>query len=122
MEIKRMNQKGIERITCVIIIVLFGFLNVFSQKQEQPNIVLFFSDDAGYADFGFTGSKEFKTPNIDELASEGIVCPNAYVSASVCGPSRAGLLSMRYIRPTRPKKQTWIYLRTWNPTGKYLQP
>ncbi len=67
-----------------------------SQSSQQPNIIVFFTDDAGYADFGFTGSKDFKTPHIDRLASEGIVFTNAYVSAAVCGPSRAGLLTGRY--------------------------
>ena len=80
----------------LIAVTLISVSNLFSQSQAKPNIVLFFSDDAGYADFGFTGSEEFRTPNIDELASEGIVCTNAYVSASVCGPSRAGLLTGRY--------------------------
>lgn len=80
-----------------VVFCLFLFNgNVFSQTKKQPNIVLFFSDDAGYADFGFTGSKEFETPNIDKLAEQGIVFTNAYVSSSVCGPSRAGLLTGRY--------------------------
>lgn len=71
-------------------------LGARSKPTSKPNIILFFSDDAGYADFGFTGSKDFETPNIDKLAKQGIVFTNAYVSASVCGPSRAGLLTGRY--------------------------
>ncbi|MDG2368326.1 MAG: sulfatase-like hydrolase/transferase, partial [Flavobacteriaceae bacterium] len=54
------------------------------------------ADDAGYSDFGFMGSDEIKTPNIDKLASDGVVFNNAYVSASVCSPSRAGLLTGMY--------------------------
>ena len=54
------------------------------------------SDDAGYSDFGCYGSKVMKTPNIDKLASSGIMFTNGYVSASVCGPSRAGLMTGRY--------------------------
>jgi len=61
-----------------------------------PNIVLLFADDAGYADFGFQGSSECITPNLDKLASEGVRCSAAYVSASVCGPSRAGLMTGKY--------------------------
>lgn len=80
----------------LILVTLISVSNLFSQRQEKPNIVMFFSDDAGYADFGFMGSEEFRSPNIDKLASEGIVCTNAYVSASVCGPSRAGFLTGRY--------------------------
>ncbi|WP_087506833.1 sulfatase [Neiella marina] len=62
----------------------------------SPNILLIFSDDAGYADFGFHGSREMKTPNLDQLAKQGMRFDQAYVSAAVCGPSRAGLLTGRY--------------------------
>jgi len=73
----------------IIIISLFGC-------NKPPNIIIILADDAGYADFGFTGSKEIKTPNIDNLANDGVVFKNAYVSASVCSPSRAGLLTGMY--------------------------
>ncbi|TKG94248.1 sulfatase [Puteibacter caeruleilacunae] len=66
------------------------------KNVERLNIIVILSDDAGYADFGFTGSKQFKTPNIDRLARNGITFTSAYVTASVCGPSRAGLLTGRY--------------------------
>jgi arylsulfatase A-like enzyme len=63
---------------------------------KQPNIVFLFSDDAGYADFGFQGSKTMKTPNLDQLASEGVRFTQGYVSDSTCGPSRAGIMTGRY--------------------------
>ena len=67
----------------------------------KPNIVLIVSDDAGYADFGFmsqlTGQPtEFKTPRLDQLAQEGVLFSNAYVSGPACSPSRAGMLTGRY--------------------------
>ena len=65
-------------------------------STQKPNIVILFVDDAGYTDFGFTGSQDFRTPRIDKLASEGVVCTNGYVTASVCSPSRAGLMTGRY--------------------------
>ena len=64
-----------------------------SNDDLKPNIIIILADDAGYADFGFMGSKEIKTPNLDQLASDGVIFNNAYVSASVCSPSRAGLLT-----------------------------
>ena len=67
--------------------------SVFAQ---QPNIIILFADDAGYRDFGFTGSEEFKTPRIDQFAREGIIFTEGYVTASVCSQSRAGLLTGRY--------------------------
>ena len=67
-----------------------------SNDDLKPNIIIILADDAGYADFGFMGSKEIKTPNLDQLASDGVIFNNAYVSASVCSPSRAGLLTGMY--------------------------
>ncbi|XPF93011.1 sulfatase [Colwellia sp. RE-S-Sl-9] len=69
---------------------------VESKIIEKPNILFILSDDAGYADFGFHGSKTFKTPHLDKLAKQGMLFKQAYVSAAVCGPSRAGLLTGRY--------------------------
>ncbi|MCA1746025.1 MAG: sulfatase-like hydrolase/transferase, partial [Bacteroidales bacterium] len=64
--------------------------------NNKPNIIVVLVDDAGYADFGFTGSEDLHTPNIDQLAQNGVVFSEAYVSATVCGPSRAGLITGRY--------------------------
>ena len=67
-----------------------------NNKEELPNILVILIDDAGYADFGFMGSEDLKTPHIDQLASEGIIFTDAHVSATVCAPSRAGLITGRY--------------------------
>lgn len=67
-----------------------------AHANTRPNIILLFADDAGYADFGFQGSQEMKTPNLDALAQTGVKFTQGYVSASVCGPSRAGLMTGRY--------------------------
>ncbi|MDH5413194.1 MAG: sulfatase-like hydrolase/transferase, partial [Flavobacteriaceae bacterium] len=56
-------------------------------------ILFFFTDDQGYADLGCYGAEGFKTPNLDNLANEGIKFTNFYVPASVCKPSRAALLT-----------------------------
>lgn len=79
--------------------VFLGFFliagcNPFS--SDKPNIILIFSDDAGYSDFGFQGNTTYKTPNMDRIAEKGVRFSNAYVTASVCSPSRAGLLTGRY--------------------------
>ncbi|WP_117883661.1 sulfatase-like hydrolase/transferase [Aureibaculum luteum] len=80
-----------------IVALLVFVLACFSiNAQEKPNIIFLFSDDAGYADFGFQGSTIMKTPNLDKLAKSGVTFTQGYVSASVCGPSRAGLMSGKY--------------------------
>ena len=65
--------------------------------HRAPNVVLLFADDLGYADTGFqNSSKDVVTPNLDELAKDGAILTTGYVTAPVCGPSRAGMLSGRY--------------------------
>lgn len=65
-------------------------------NKKQPNIVVLFADDAGYGDFGFHGSKVMITPNLDQLAGQGVRFAQGYVSDPTCGPSRAGLMTGRY--------------------------
>ncbi len=64
--------------------------------QRPPNLVLIVADDLGYADVGFNGCRDFATPQIDRIARQGVRFTNGYVSYSVCGPSRAGLMTGRY--------------------------
>ncbi|WP_052444457.1 sulfatase-like hydrolase/transferase [Flammeovirga sp. OC4] len=66
------------------------------KEEKLPNVVIFLADDAGYADFGFQGSKNIPTPHLDNLASGGVVFTDAHTTCSVCSPSRAGLLTGRY--------------------------
>lgn len=62
----------------------------------KPNIIVFFTDDHGYADLSCMGlESDVKTPNIDRLASEGARFTSGYVTAPQCCPSRAGLLTGR---------------------------
>lgn len=61
-----------------------------------PNVVLIYSDDQGWGDVGYHGVEDILTPNIDKLAAAGTQFSQGYVSASVCGPSRAGLLTGVY--------------------------
>ena len=62
----------------------------------RPNILVIVSDDHGYADTGFQGSKDIPTPNLDRLAREGLRCTSGYVSHPFCSPTRAGLMTGRY--------------------------
>ncbi len=64
--------------------------------SDQPNILLVVADDAGYADFGFHGSEVMKTPQLDDFAKQCMRFEQAYVTAAVCGPSRAGILTGKY--------------------------
>ncbi|MEM6963919.1 MAG: sulfatase [Bacteroidota bacterium] len=75
---------------------LLAFLPHKKKYKSKPNILLIIADDAGYADFGFQGSKIMQTPHLDQLAKAGMIFQQAYVTAAVCGPSRAGILTGKY--------------------------
>ncbi|MGH1370915.1 MAG: sulfatase-like hydrolase/transferase [Cellvibrionaceae bacterium] len=63
------------------------------QANERPNIVIMLADDIGYADPGFRGSP-IDTPNLDRLASEGMVL-NRFYTSPICSPTRAALMTGR---------------------------
>ncbi len=65
-------------------------------SANEPNIVLIHVDDLGYNDVGFNGAVEISTPHIDRLAREGVIFANGYAAASLCSPSRVGLMTGRY--------------------------
>lgn len=65
-------------------------------RPSPPNIVLINCDDLGYGDLGCYGSTTISTPNVDQLAKEGVRFTDFYAPAPVCTPSRAGLLTGRY--------------------------
>ncbi|WP_022910102.1 sulfatase family protein [Aestuariimicrobium kwangyangense] len=67
--------------------------------MSRPNILLILSDDHGWADRGSrspAGGEAFATPHLDRLAAEGTTLDEAYVTAPICSPSRAGLISGRH--------------------------
>ena len=66
---------------------------------NKPNIVYFLIDDLGYADCGFNGGQDIRTPNIDQLAKEGAVLKSYYVQP-VCSPTRSALMTGRYATHT----------------------
>jgi len=60
---------------------------------DRPNIILIMTDDLGYADLGSYGQKVIKTPNLDQLAEEGMRFTNFYSGSTVCAPSRSTLMT-----------------------------
>lgn len=70
---------------------------LFSQAQpKNPNIILINMDDMGYGDLTITGAINYRTPNIDKLAHDGMMFTQYYAAASVSSASRAGLLTGCY--------------------------
>lgn len=73
-----------------------GALSLMSQAQpETPNFVVIFVDDLGYGDLSCFGHPTIMTPNLDQMADEGMRFTQFYVGASICTPSRAAILTGR---------------------------
>jgi arylsulfatase A len=71
-------------LTCLLAAVAWG---------EKPNIIYIMCDDAGFGDFSCYGQKLFETPNIDQLATEGMKFSQHYSGSTVCAPSRCSLMT-----------------------------
>jgi len=67
-----------------------------STLERKPNIIILLADDLGKYDISLYGGKTTPTPQIDSLAASGVTFTDGYVSAPICSPSRAGLLTGRY--------------------------
>ena len=82
-------------------------------KSNPPNIIYILADDMGYGDLGCYGQQTLSTPNIDRLATEGMIFTQHYAGATVCAPSRASLLTGK--QPGRSS------VRGNKPDGQLLQ-
>ena len=70
------------------------------EKTKQPNVVFLLSDDQGWGDYGFMGHPHIQTPNLDELARASIVYERGYVTAPLCRPSLASIVTGLYPHQT----------------------
>ena len=105
-------------------VAFFGISTAFIQKsksklaEQNPNVIIIVADDLGYNDVGFNGCLDIPTPNIDRIASAGVVFSSGHVTFGVCSPSRAGLLlvvinivlAMNEIHSTFLPTVRWVYL------------
>ena len=110
------------------IFILFAFPlfissnNVQENKQEgvkskQPNIIYILADDLGYGDLSCYGQTRFQTPNLDKMASEGMLFTQHYAGTTVCAPSRSSLMTGQTTghTPIRGNKE-------WKPEGQWPIP
>ena len=81
------------RLLLALLLCLSGAL---LPARDKPNVVILLVDDLGSGDVSCLFRDVVKTPNIDRLAKEGVKFTSGYVTAPLCGPSRAGFLSGRY--------------------------
>ncbi|PHS03962.1 MAG: N-acetylgalactosamine-6-sulfatase, partial [Blastopirellula sp.] len=89
-----MNYLFKNRSVLLSVLIIFGLVDCVT-AIDQPNFIIIFTDDQGYADLGCFGSPDIKTPNIDQMAKEGITLTSFYAQ-TVCGPSRTSLMTGCY--------------------------
>jgi arylsulfatase A-like enzyme len=73
-----------------------GAQGVKSGRTSHPNVIIIYADDLGYGDLSCYGATQIHTPNIDQLASEGLRFTNGHAVASTCTPSRFSILTGEY--------------------------
>ncbi len=85
-----------KKMTKVLLIHLFLLIAMGTHAQQRPNILIILSDDHAYQAISAYGNKFVKTPSIDRIADEGAIFNKAYVTNSICGPSRAVIITGKY--------------------------
>lgn len=80
----------------LLVSLLAGSGAITFAKDSRPNILFVMADDHGYQAIGAYGSKVNQTPNLDRLAKEGMRFDRCFVTNSICGPSRAVILTGKY--------------------------
>mgnify|MGYP006284502791 CR=1 FL=1 len=104
---------------CSFLILLLSAGCQTETRETPPNILLFFTDDNGFEYWGFSGGPDL-SPHIDAIAEEGLTATQAYISASVCTPSRYSLHTGRFAGRCRHPEfleeypDTSVYNITWN--------
>ncbi len=77
----------------IILVIYFLLATTFLFSQQRPNIIYILADDLGFGDLSCYGQQKFSTPNIDQLAKQGMLFTRHYAGCSVCAPSRSSLMS-----------------------------
>lgn len=97
-------------LTFIFSIADLPYKKSFAQKKDsRPNIIYIMVDDLGYADLSGYGRKNYQTPHLDKLASQGIKFTNAYAAGALCTPTRTAFMTGRY--PARTSVGLWEPLR-----------
>ena len=103
--------------------------NLQDRLVETPNIVMIISDDQAWGDYGFMGHEVIQTPHLDQLASESVVYPRGYVTAPLCCPSLASIVTGLYPHqnkitsndPPLVGKGARFQVREWSEERKQLR-
>jgi arylsulfatase A-like enzyme len=77
----------------ILLLTILFIVGCELKEKKKPNVVFILADDFGYTDLGVMGSKYYETPNLDNIANEGMNFTQGYAACQVCSPSRASIMT-----------------------------
>jgi arylsulfatase A-like enzyme len=80
----------------LLVVFLLGVSHMWAGPASRPNIIVIMADDMGYGGVSCFDNQNFKTPEIDRLAADGIKLTGFHSNGSLCSPTRAALMTGRY--------------------------
>lgn len=107
---------------------LLAPLAIHAQEEKKPNIIYIMCDDLGWADVGCYGQQYISTPNLDRMASEGMLFTQAYAGSPVSAPSRASFMTGQHTGHTKVRGNkeyrfgSVTYGKTTDPTQTGQEP
>jgi len=102
------------------LVALLAVLQTLAAAAPKPNFIFFLIDDLGRNDLGCYGSKFYRTPNLDRMASQGMKFTDAYAACPVCSPTRASIMTGKY--PARLHLTDWLPGRGDLPAQRLARP
>jgi arylsulfatase A len=91
-----LKQRTVLSQICSVVLLLVLFHSAIAAAPNKPNIVLIVADDLGYRELGSFGQKLIRTPNLDQLAKQGMRLTQHYAGNAVCAPSRCVLMTGKH--------------------------
>ena len=95
-------------------------LQLPAAAAPKPNFIFFLIDDLGQRDLGCYGSKFYRTPHLDRMATQGMKFTDAYAACPVCSPTRASIMTGKY--PARLHLTDWLPGRADRPDQRLARP
>ena len=88
-------------LACLVSFLSCVVASINKEQPKKPNVIFVFSDDQRFNSLSRTGDAVTQTPNIDQLAKEGVFFNNAYITSPICGPSRANIFTGQWERKNK---------------------
>lgn len=100
-------MKRVIRIICCLVLSMLAFTGCYKERP-LPNVIFILADDLGYAELESYGQKLIQTPNLDEMAREGMCFTSVYSGSQVCAPCRRVLMTGQHTGHTRVRQNNGL--------------